>query len=107
MIDLKQKELARWQAKHFGTHEDDPLRFVVGMSEEVGEVAHHVLKGIQGIRGGQGGINKHEVADGVADSFIYGMQLLSTLGINAEEVLERTINEVMQRDWINNPDNGK
>lgn len=103
MIDLKQKELNEWQVKNFGVHGDDLLRFALGMSEEVGEVCHHVLKGTQKIRGGLNGINKDEVADGVADTLIYGMQLLTALGMDAEKEISAVVDKVLKRDWHKNP----
>lgn len=103
MIDLKQKELKEWQSKNFGNYPDDALRCAIGMAEEVGEVCHHVLKGTQKIREGINGINKEEVADGVADALIYGLQLLSTLGIDAEKEIAAVIEKVLQRDWKKNP----
>ena len=103
MIDLKQVELKKWQDENFGKHPDDALRFTLGMSEEVGEVCHHVLKGTQGIRGGVKGINKEEVADGVADILIYGLQLLSELGMDAEAEISAVITKVLKRDWVKHP----
>ena len=104
MIDLKQKELNIWQAKNFANHPDDALRCALGMAEEVGEVCHHILKGTQKIREGINGINKEEVADGVADTLIYGLQLLSVLGIDAEKEITAVIEKVLQRDWKKNPE---
>lgn len=102
MIDLKQKELAGWQVKNFG--QADALQCALGMAEEVGEVCHHVLKGTQRIRGGMNGLNKAEIADGVADTLIYGLQLLSVLGLDAEKEIAAVIKKVLRRDWKNNPE---
>lgn len=104
MIDLKQQELKQWELRNFGKQE--LYRRVLGMTEEVGEICHHVLKGEQKIRGGVDGINKKEVADRVADVFIYGINLLTELGIDAESVVSRTINDVLKRDWKKNPGGG-
>ena len=103
-IDLKQQELYEWQKRNFGEHEDNALKFALGMAEEVGEVCHHVLKGTQKIRGGVNGINKKEVADGVADVLIYGLQLLSHLGMDAEHEIELVIHNILARDWVGNPE---
>ena len=105
MIDLKQKELAAWQEKNFG--ETDIMEVTLGMAEEVGEVCHHVLKGIQKIRGGVNGMNKAEVADGVADTLIYGLQILSKLDMDAEKEIAKVIEKVLQRDWKKNPEGDK
>jgi NTP pyrophosphatase (non-canonical NTP hydrolase) len=103
MIDLKQKELDEWQARNFGRHDDDALKCALGMAEEVGEVCHHVLKGTQRIRGGVNGMNKAEIADGVADVLIYGLQLLSVLSLDAEAEISAVIEQVLARDWQANP----
>ena len=113
MIDLKQKELYAWQQRNFPTTKLEKLskeelikiililQITVGINEEVGEVSHHVLKGIQGIRGGVNGIQTDEVADGICDSLIYGLQLLSLLKIDAEKEFGKVIEEVLNRDWTN------
>ena len=103
MIDLKQFELRVWQTANFGKHDDEAMRCALGMAEEVGEVCHHVLKGIQGIRGGVDGLNKKEIADGVADTVIYGLQLLSCLSMDAEKEIAEVIDKVLERDWVKNP----
>lgn len=103
MIDLKQKELWEWQKKNFGKDKTTILQCTMGMAEEVGEITHHVLKGYQGIRGGTEGINKAEVADGVADTVIYGLQVLSCLGIDAEEEISAVISKILQRNWKEDP----
>ena len=61
------------------------------------------LKGTQGIRGGVNGLNKAEIADGVADTVIYGLQLLSILGLDAEEEIAAVIAQVLARDWKADP----
>ena len=103
MIDLRQKELKEWQERNFGTHNDNLLKCALGVAEEAGEICHHVLKGTQKIREGVDGINKEEVADGVADTLIYGIQLLSILGLDAEKEISVVIEKVLKRDWIKNP----
>ena len=115
MIDLKQKELYNWQNTNFPSEDLKKytknelikiiknLQMALGLCEEAGEIAHHVLKATQGIRGGVNGINKEQLGDGVADVLVFGQQLLSQNDINAEEVIDKTINEVLERDWKKNP----
>ncbi|MDH4318552.1 MAG: hypothetical protein OEV64_09205 [Desulfobulbaceae bacterium] len=115
MIDLKQKELAEWQDRNFPRSKYDHLdreqlldmvlllQCALGMAEEVGEVCHHVLKGTQGIRGGANGMNKKEIADGVADTGIFGLQLLSRLDVDAESEISEVTEAVLSRDWKENP----
>jgi len=99
MVDLRQSELFAWQNRNFGINDYTGMQCALGMAEEVGEVCHHILKGMQGIRGGINGINKSEIADGVADVLIYGLQLLSFLGLDAEQEISSVITKVLRRDW--------
>jgi NTP pyrophosphatase (non-canonical NTP hydrolase) len=119
MIDLKQKQLKEWQDKNFPRSRYEQMtkdqlidfillmQFTLGMAEEIGEVAHHILKGIQGIREGVDGIDKKEVADGVVDSLIFGQQLLSELKVDAEKEIEEVTEKVLQRNWVKNPESGE
>jgi len=102
MIDLKQKELAQWQAKNFGVHDTDLLRTALGCAEESGELCHAVLKGTQKIRDGVNGVDPLAVADAVADTLIYGIQAISAVGLDAETEIAKVIDKVLARDWSTN-----
>ena len=114
MIDLKQKELYEWQSRNFPRERYlvlskeqlvdiiYTLQVTLGICEEAGEVAHHVLKGIQGIREGINGIDKEQVADGIADTLVYGQQLASELKIDLETEIPKVIDSVLVRNWIDN-----
>lgn len=114
-ISLKQEKLAKWQKDNFPDDRLESmsrpdlvalvkkLQCALGIAEKAGEICHHVLKGSQGIRGGTNGINKAEVADGVADTLIYGIQLLSALEVDAEGEIKAVIERVLKRDWQKNP----
>jgi len=102
MIDLKQKELAEWQLKNFGSGETADM--IIGMVEELGELAHWYLKRKQGIReGANNGSLKDEIGDAFADVIIYGLQVMTHECIDAECVLRDTTDKVLKRDWKNNP----
>jgi len=115
MIDLKQIELKEWQERNFPRSRYEAMtkdqlidmilamQFTLGMAEEVGEVAHHILKGIQAIRGGVNGFNINQIADGVVDSGVFGQQLLSHFGVDSEKETSKVIDEVLKRNWIVNP----
>jgi len=100
---LRQKELHEWQERNFGTKPDDDLRCTVGMSEELGELSHFILKTKQGIREGANSDCKDEIGDALGDILIYGIQLMTARGIDAEEAIAKTIEQVLQRDWKKNP----
>lgn len=102
MIDLRQKEFAAWQRRNFGTPELSDM--IHGMAEEVGELNHWYLKGKQGIRGANEEIAREKMADAFADTVVFGLQAMTCLGLDADEVLNKTFDEVLARDWKNNPD---
>jgi len=118
MIDLKQKELKEWQERNFPRSRYEAMtkdqlidmilamQFTLGMAEEVGEVAYHILKGIQAIRGGINGFNINQIADGVVDSGVFGQQLLSHFGVDSEKETSKVIDEVLKRDWKEDPSGG-
>jgi len=119
MVDLRQKELADWQAANFDNSELECLsreeliktihilQMALGIAEEAGEIAHHVLKGTQHIRGGINGINVKEVVDGVGDCLIYGTQLLTAVDADVEEGITSTIDSILERNWKENPTGAK
>ncbi len=87
VIDLRQKELHEWQDRNFGTKPDDDKRCAWGMVEETGELCHFLLKRKQGIREGNGHDCKAEIGDAYADIIIYGIQMLTTQGIDVQELV--------------------
>lgn len=107
MIDLKllQKELKTWEEYNFG--KQDPFKNLAGMTEELGELAHAMLKSSQGIREGVSGDAKELIADAFADIVTYGINLLSKYDIDAESTLDQVIGEVLKRDWKKNPETGR
>jgi len=101
-FSLCQKELAGWQLYNFGQGEIADM--VMGMAEEVGELAHWVLKRKQRIReAANGGDFKAEIADAFADVVIFGIQVMTCEGIDAEQAIRDTIIEVLARDFKKNP----
>jgi len=101
MIDLKQKELYEWQSRNFPRE-----RYLVLSKEQLVDIIYTLqvtlLKGIQGIREGINGIDKEQVADGIADTLVYGQQLASELKIDLETEIPKVIDSVLVRNWIDN-----
>lgn len=107
MIDLRgtQRDLWDWQLENFGQPKGDfDKDMALGMSEEVGELCHHILKGSQGIREGINGTNRAEVEDAIIDTFIYGIQLLSYFNFDVEQSIRKVVDSVLDRDWKKNPE---
>lgn len=104
MISLRQNELSSWQDKNFPP--TNSMELVVGMMEELGELAHAILKSRQKIRGYDEDRAKAEIADAFADVVIYGINLMSIEGLDAETAIRHTIDMVLSRDWVKYPQTG-
>jgi NTP pyrophosphatase (non-canonical NTP hydrolase) len=109
-VDLErtQNEIIEWSTRNFGR--PVPLKYdlssFLGMVEEIGEIAHAVLKASQGIRGTSE--EHHEaVADGIADLLIYTLDFCARNGFSADDLLRQTWAKVQERDWKANPQDGK
>lgn len=90
-----------WLNRNFGDKTGDgvaQLEQFLGITEELGELAHALLKGRQGIRGSA---EKHEAAakDAVGDIFIFLSGFCCRKGWDLQEIIEETWAEVSQRDW--------
>lgn len=107
MIDIQQiqQEQKAWSERNFGGKHGTGYRPLLGVMEEVGELAHAHLKAEQGIRTNQ----DHEAArvDAVGDILIYLLDYCNGFNIDMGECLEMTWNEVKQRNWKSNPADGK
>lgn len=97
-----QGRLKQWQEANFDDDCTGPEWMALGAAEELGEVAHIIVKAKQRIRQHQAGLDDktvNDLADGVADTVIYLMQLCSHLGIDFGKTLFFTAETVMQRNW--------
>lgn len=98
-----QAEQVEWVAHNFGG--DRPAWHpLLGVQEEVGELAHAYLKRTQGIR-----VNEnHDAAirDAVADIVIYLLDFCTAEGIDLQSVLAETWAQVRGRDWKQSPETG-
>jgi NTP pyrophosphatase (non-canonical NTP hydrolase) len=99
-----QNEQAAWAERNFGTVTVDSQ--LLGVMEEVGELAHAVLKSEQGIRGSRE-LHNAEAADATGDIVIYLAGVASTLGIDMEQAVTDTWASVSQRDWRKHPETGR
>ena len=100
-----QDEIVEWSHRNFGQVPNDqiPLRIssLLGMVEEMGELAHAVLKWTQGIRGTP---EEHQEAirDSIADLLVFTLDFCGRNGMDAQQLLEDVWPKVKQRDWKNN-----
>lgn len=98
-----QEEQRSWSLENFGTH---PYWHVfLGMVEEIGELAHALLKQEQGIRKGED--LKAKEIDSVGDLMVYLADFCSCRGINLEQTIKQVWFEVKKRNWKKNPIDGK
>jgi len=104
-----QGKLKQWQERNFDDDCTGPEWMALGAAEELGEVSHIIVKAKQRIRQHQAGLDDkslEELADGVADTVIYLMQLCSHLGISFGNALFLTADTVMKRNWRENKTDG-
>lgn len=95
-LNKLQEENDAWTYINFPTKEpDDPL---LGLVEEVGELAHAHLKQKQQIRGTW---KQHQDAkiDAVGDIVVYLSDYCNQNNINLEDAIRETWEKVKQRDW--------
>jgi NTP pyrophosphatase (non-canonical NTP hydrolase) len=102
-----QKQQKAWADHNFGRGSGKMrvVQCLLGVVEECGELAHSMLKSIQGIRGSQ---QQHEAAmrDAVGDVIIYLADLCSRSGWDMQEIMEDTWEQVSARDWKRYPETG-
>lgn len=100
-----QKEISEWSKRNFPSQ--DPIDPLLGISEEVGELNHAVLKARQGIRKGLDlQVTQELINDALADLFIYMADFAQRNNINLSEVITATWAKVKQRDWQKNKQDG-
>lgn len=102
-----QRQHIPWREKNFPdkaptTAAENDL---IGAFEELGELAHANLKRRQGIRGTEAEHTDAE-RDAIGDIIIYLSGYCIERGFSLAECVERAWNEVKDRDWITNKDNG-
>ena len=104
-----QKEQREWSADNFpGRGENLKLGSswmpLLGIIEEVGELAHSHLKHEQGIRGSD---EKHTNAakDAVGDIVVFLLDYCSSRGWDFEDTVATVWAEVKERNWKKDPKN--
>lgn len=103
-LQRTQADHLEWQTHNFGppkSHEQ-----FMGMTEELGELAHALLKRSQGIRGTK---EEHDAAakDAIGDLLIFTLALCNAEGWDLQSILEETWGAVRQRDWVRFPGDGR
>lgn len=99
-----QDEQKTWVAHNFGAR--PVLQPFIGMVEELGELAHAILKLWQGIRGSPEELEA-EAKDALADLIVFACDYATSRGWDLETLLGDTWAEVKQRDFKKYPRNGR
>ena len=98
-----ERAVTLWRAYNFpGATADQQL---LGVVEELGELAHAVLKSKQGIRG-YSEEDTFEAQDAVGDLLIFLINFCTLNDWDVLNILRDTWSEVRERDWIKFPKNG-
>lgn len=98
-----QRQQAIWEQRNFPDVTTDQI--MIGIAEEVGELAHAHLKLAAGIRMNEGLDAK--LKDAIGDIAIFLIAYCNLNGLDFSEIVYKTWETVRSRDWIKNPINGE
>ncbi len=104
LLSELQRNHSRWLDHNFPNQQ--PHDALLGLVEEVGELAHAHLKHQQGIRGYTDVIYREEVGDAIGDIVIYLASYCNTNDFNLALEVKKTWDAVRKRDWKEDPENG-
>jgi NTP pyrophosphatase (non-canonical NTP hydrolase) len=103
-----QNEQKVWADYNFGPDGHGPEKALLGLVEEVGELAHAHLKHAQArIRGFDEEAFKRAARDAAGDIQVYLLDYVSGQGWSMEEILEEVWGHVSVRDWKKFPNDGR
>jgi NTP pyrophosphatase (non-canonical NTP hydrolase) len=105
-----QRQCREWEQYNFP--DSTGIQNFIGVVEEVGELAHFMLKGMQGIREGSDGAGKKasteaHMMDAVGDITIFLINYCNKMGWSFDRIVAETWEEVRQRDFRKFPKNGR
>jgi NTP pyrophosphatase (non-canonical NTP hydrolase) len=100
-LKFLQEESQKWRDANFPLEHRTPELQALGVAEEAGELAHCILKMIQGIRGTEAEHLK-AAGDAMGDIIIYLCGLASNLGLDLEQEVYKAWLQVSKRNWVEN-----
>lgn len=103
-MEQLQIEHGRWVDRNFP--DQAPWQPILGVIEELGELAHGFLKTSQGIRGSSSD-HLAEMEDAVGDIVIYLISFCHSQGLSFSECVTNAMRHVHQRDWVTYPRTGR
>jgi NTP pyrophosphatase (non-canonical NTP hydrolase) len=101
-----QNESNEWRQAAYPDTVHDNLAQLAGVTEEVGELAHALLKYKQGIRGYDRPRMLAEAGDAMADAIIYMCGIASSLGLDLQHEVLKAWHHVRDRNITQNSDAG-
>jgi len=98
-LDIRelQQKLYEWEQRNFGDTTTEFTRLAIVM-EEVGEMAHVILKQHQNIR--PESTTDEMLRDAIGDIFVTLCNVAIGRGWDLEEIIMDTSQEVLARDWV-------
>ena len=102
LLSELQRSHKRWLAHNFPNQK--PHDALLGLAEEVGELAHAHLKTEQGIRGYDEVKYRAEAGDAIGDIVIYLASYCNTNRFNLATEVSRAWEQVKKRDWREDPE---
>lgn len=92
-----QEEHNEWSQENFG---DQPYEWtLLGLQEELGELAHSELKMLQGIRLDEEDVGEEATKDAVGDIIIYLLDFCNRRDLVLADCLDEAALEVLNREW--------
>lgn len=104
LLSQLQREHDRWLDHNFPNQK--PHQALLGLQEEVGELAHAHLKYEQGIRYMTEREYKIQAGDAIGDIVIFLASYCNSNGFNLAKEVKVAWDGVKERDWIKDPDDG-
>lgn len=104
-LQALQREHKTWKEHNFPDEKEHQA--LLGLIEEVGELAHAHLKYEQRIRGYDRHRYVTEALDAVGDIIIYLASYCNTNDLDLESAVMLAWEEVSDRDWIKYPETGR
>lgn len=105
LLSVLQVRLYRWQVENQLTSSVELL--ALGATEEIGELAHAIVKHRQKIRGMEDETKFREAAgDAIADTVVYLVQLCTALRLDFGTLFANTALKVMERNWVKDQKTG-
>jgi len=103
-LNQLQAEHQEWAEHNFPNQAEHEA--LLGLIEELGELAHAHLKYEQGIRGYDEEYYRVHASDAVGDIMIYLASYCNRCGFNLQMCMEETWRRVRERDWQADPRGG-